>query len=107
MVESLTQIQPKDYIKYGQDSTLMHLIQGETLLWADKVQKINMFGWNQTRMLILTDQALYNVHSKKVKRRIGLNIVSAITKTVTPSKNKEEFTVHVNSEYDYRFVTAK
>jgi len=48
----------------------MQLIGGEPLLFADKVRKTNMFGWTQTRTLVITKQSLYNIHSKKVKRMI-------------------------------------
>ena len=34
-------------------------------------------------------------------------MIGAITKCVPPSKNNNEFTVHVPKEYDYRFVTEK
>ena len=34
-------------------------------------------------------------------------MIGAMTKCVPPSKNHDEFTVHVLKEYDYRFVTEK
>lgn len=34
-------------------------------------------------------------------------MIGAMTKCVPPSKNIDEFTVHVPKEYDYRFVSVK
>ena len=64
-----------------------------------------MFEWTQKRDLVITDQALYNIHKKKIKRVIMISEIGGITKTVEPSKNSTEFTVHVPSSYDYRFIT--
>lgn len=69
--------------------------------------KTNMYGWNQERTLVITDKALYNIHKKKIKRVIHISDVGGITKTVPPSKNAQEFTVHVPSTYDYRFETTR
>ena len=33
--------------------------------------------------------------------------ICAMTKTVEPSKNVQEFTVHVPTEYDYRFLSER
>lgn len=84
----------------------MKLINGERLLYADKVKKTNMFEWTQERTLVITNVALYNIHKKEVKRTIFIKDIGGITKTVPPSKAKE-FTVHVPSTYDYRFITER
>ena len=61
-----------------------------------------MFGWTQERTFVLTDIALYNIHKKEIKRKILLEDIGGITRTVPPSKALE-FTVHVPIAYDYRF----
>ena len=83
----------------------MQLIGNDTFLYANMVKKTNMFEWTQERTLVITDQALYNIHKKKIRRVIMISDIGGITKTVTPSKNTIEFTVHVPSSYDYRFLS--
>jgi len=55
----------------------------------------------------ITDQRIYNIHKKKVKRTIDIKDIGGITKTVPPSKSATEFTIGVPSEYDYRFNSDK
>lgn len=55
----------------------------------------------------MTSAAIYNVHKKSIKRCIPLKELGGITKTVSPSKNASEFTLHVPREYDYRLVAIK
>jgi len=48
MVESkfsINSLGVSDYIKFQEDPKLMSLIQGEKLLFADKIKKTNMFEW--------------------------------------------------------------
>lgn len=84
----------------------MQLINNEPLMFADMVKKTNMFEWTQKRTLVITQEAIYNVHNKKVKRRIFIKDLDGISKT-TFAKAKNEFTVHVPREYDYRFESDK
>lgn len=84
----------------------MKLLNGEKLLFADKIKKTNMFEWTQERTLVITNQAVYNIHKKEVKRRIEISIIEGLTKTVAPSKSIE-FTIHVPSQYDYRFLSQR
>ena len=71
------------------------------------VKKINQFEWSQERMLAITNNAVYNIHKKKIKRAIMINDIGGLTKTVPPSRCTTEFTIHVPSSYDYRFSTEK
>lgn len=80
----------------------MKLISGEKLFFADKVKKTNMFEWTQERILVVTNNAVYNIHKKEVKRCILIKDIGGISKTVPPSKALE-FTIHVPTTYDYRF----
>lgn len=75
----------------------MALIGQDQLLFADKVKKTNSFEWTQERTLLVTNNAIYNIHKKSVKRTISLNIIEGITKTMAPSKNVVEFTINVPS----------
>ena len=84
----------------------MALLQGEKIIFADKVKKTNMFEWTQERILVLTTVGLYNIHKKEVKRKIMIEDIGGLTKTVPPSKAME-FTVHVPIKYDYRYSSQK
>jgi hypothetical protein len=109
MVESTKTSLPAlvDYIAFAQDRELMNLIGNDTLVFASKVKKTNMFEWTQERTLAITNNGMYNIHKKTIKRLIPMKDVCAMTKTVTPSKNDQEFTVHVPTEYDYRFLSER
>jgi len=77
------------------------MIGSQKLLFSDKIKKINMFGWVQQRYFLITNEKIYNIKKTKVKRSITINSLSGITKNLQGSK--KEFTLHVNTEYDYRF----
>lgn len=81
----------------------MQLIGSDTLVYANTVKKINMYDWSQERTLVITDNAIYNIHKKKIKRVIQVAEMGGISKTVPPSRCATEFTVHVPTSYDYRF----
>lgn len=76
-------------------------------MYAAMVKKINLYDWSQERMLVITNAGIYNVYKKKIKRKIDIKDVGGVTKTVPPSKNSQEFTVGVPTQYDYRFVSDK
>lgn len=84
----------------------MKLISGEQLLFADKIQKTNMFEWTQERTFVITNAAVYNIHKKEIKRQIKVKEIGGLSKSVPPSK-AQEFTIHVPSSYDYRFTSAR
>ena len=52
---------------------------------------------------------MINIHKKSIKRVIDFKDIIGMTKTVPPSKNTQEFTVHVGGDtpYDYRFLTER
>ena len=89
-----------DYLSWAKDETILGIINKEILYYSNKIIKINHFNISQDRVLILTDEALYNFHKKKSKRRIEYNQIRGITY----SKQNNEFVVHGNDdEYDYYF----
>jgi len=64
--------------------------------------KINRKGKEQSRVMLITDKAIYNLMPKdysKCRRRIRLENVAS----VTTSSSSNEFAIHVPEEYDYRF----
>jgi hypothetical protein len=84
----------------------MQLIGNEPLMFADKIKKTNMFNWTQTRTLVITKQAIYNIHGGKTKRCIPINLIGMLSKLTDPSKPKE-FAIHIPAEYDYRFTSDR
>lgn len=79
---------------------------GEQVVFSDFVIKINKKGKEQTRVLLVTDAALYNLMPNKYgkcKRRIAITSIAS----VTTSDVSNEFVLHVPDEYDYRFKSAK
>jgi serum/glucocorticoid-regulated kinase 2 len=69
------------------------LIDLEQLLFSDKLKKINMFGWNQERILAITTEFIYNIKKNKHKRKIPITLLGGLSKTI--GSNKTEFTLHV------------
>ena len=91
-----------DSLKFSQDNDIKTLIEGEKIYYADLITKINHYGMNQERTIMLTDKALYNMKRKTLKRKIKYNEILG----VTYSKLTFEFVVHgSNEEYDYQYIS--
>lgn len=69
------------------------------------MRKINNLGWKQERIIIVTNEKIYNIKKYKAKRKIKVTLLGGISKTVIGARN--EFTLHVPSSYDYRFQTDR
>lgn len=96
----------QDLLGFEGDKEIKKIIKDETILYSDKLGKINNYGFNQERNIIITDKALYNTKKKALKRRIDLNALKGIT--VTKAADVEEFVVHGNeAEYDYYYTSSK
>lgn len=80
--------------------------RAEVVKFSDFCIKINRKGKHQTRTILITDKAIYNLMTSnyaKCKRRISLDKVAKITTT----ELSEEFVLHIPDEYDYRYISAK
>jgi hypothetical protein len=64
-----------------------------------------MFGWNQERILAITSEHIFNIKKNKPKRKIPITLLGGISKTI--GANRAEFTIHVPSQYDYRFLSER
>jgi serum/glucocorticoid-regulated kinase 2 len=87
--------------KHGKNTPLPEIVK-----FSDFVVKINKKGKEQTRVMLITNKAMYNLMPNnygKCKRRISIEEVGSIT----ASGISDEFVLHVPSEYDYRFKSAK
>lgn len=96
---------PNDYLSLNADSAFKKsVIGGEEVVFSDVVTKINRKDKPQERILVVTNKGVYNLSkSKKLKRRIDLAKVDAIT----VSTMSDEWVIHVFSEYDYRIACAR
>ena len=91
-----------DSLKFTQDDDIKKLIQDEKIYYSDLITKINHYGMNQERSIMLTNKALYNMKKKTLKRKILYNEILGITY----SKLTFEFIVHGNNqEYDYAYIS--
>ncbi|MCQ2817225.1 MAG: protein kinase [archaeon] len=99
--------QNDDYLNFGGESKIKSMIKEETLLFSDNIIKVNKYGMNQERVLLITDAAVYNLNSvkdKKLKRRIDITKIRGIT----TSQVSDELVLHgKDEEYDYLYVTPK
>mmetsp|Transcript_9999 Transcript_9999/g.7524 ORF Transcript_9999/g.7524 Transcript_9999/m.7524 type:complete len:147 (+) Transcript_9999:203-643(+) len=62
-------------------------------------------GFAQERLIVLTKETVLNIKKDKVKRRIKIASIKGVSITARPGKY--EFTLHIPSEYDYRFNSDK
>jgi len=103
-------------------SAVQFMINGkEKILYAGTMSKVSRNQSLQKRILVITNQNLYNIKPKKkslftfalcaplsanllVKRKVPINKIFAITLSTTPS---EEFLLHVRGDYDYSFKGDK
>ena len=80
--------------------------RSEQVWFSDFVIKINKREKEQTRVLLITQKAVYNLMPSdysKCKRRIALPDIAS----VTTSQVSDEFVIHCPDEYDYRFKSNK
>ena len=80
---------------------MAQLDSAEQVVFSCVVLKFNRWGMKQERCLLLTNMALYNLKKDSIQRKIGINLMKGITKSL--KKDVKEFLVHVKDEYDYRF----
>ena len=80
--------------------------QGETIQFADIASKVNIKFKHQDRVLVITNEAVYNVDPSgfKVKRRIDLRAVDELSLS---SLDDDYLVMHVPSEYDYLWITKR
>jgi len=72
----------------------------EPVIFSDTVIKINMWGFKQERILLMTTHNIYNFKKKSLKRKISIQRIGGI---IVGQKNSKEIVLHIPSEYDYRY----
>jgi len=102
----------KDNLELQDNKLIMKMIKkynpasNETVKFSDFVTKINRKDKEQTRVMLITDDFLYNImpnNYSKCKRRIDLKNILG----VSVSEISNEFVIHVPEEYDYRYKSEK
>ena len=89
---------PIDELNLAEKPEIKAIIFHETLYYSGKVIKLNKWGLNQERTFIITDQAIYNLEKKEVKRKFEIKKIMGITL----SKKTDSFIIHgISPEYDY------
>ena len=91
-----------DHLNFEKDDEIRKIITNEKFLFSDFISKKNKFGFNQSRNLVLTDNALYNLKGKKLQRRFDISKLKGITTSI--AKGSQEFVIHGNEEeHDYLY----
>ena len=55
------EITVKDNLHLLENPEIQKLLGDEKLLFSDKIIKINRYGFNQERSIIITDKSIYNL----------------------------------------------
>ena len=66
-MESIT---VKDYLNFANESDIKKIVKGETILFKDKIIKINRYGMSQERNILITNWGIYNLKKKCKKYNI-------------------------------------
>lgn len=102
MEQVLQQETTYDLLNFAKDPSILKIIGNETFLFSDTITKINRFGFQQYRNLVITNNAIYNLKAKNLQRRLDISKL----KGITTSKNSNEFVLHGNEEeYDYYYIS--
>lgn len=93
-----------DTLKWSKDKEILKIIGKESLYYSNKIIKINHFNIGQERSIVLTDESIYNIQKKSLKRKVTYPQVVGITFT----KLSQEFVVHGNDgEYDLYYQSPE
>jgi len=82
-------------------SSVPQLVCNETVHLSATVIKYGNMGFRKETGLAITDRAVYEIQNRKVKSRISLKSIDALTKSSLSS----EFVIHVKDEYDVRYIS--
>ena len=60
----MEQFEDSDYLGFAGDKVIEKLINGEKILFSDKIIKINRYNMYQERIIVITDKAIYNIKKR-------------------------------------------
>ncbi|CAD8112341.1 unnamed protein product [Paramecium sonneborni] len=75
----------------------------ETILISRMITKINKRNHEQLRMIAISNEFVYNIDKKNIKRKIAINKIFG----VTISKKNQEFIIHVPAESDLLYKSQE
>eukprot|EP00301_Raphidiophrys_heterophryoidea_P000800 c10399_g2_i1.p1 GENE.c10399_g2_i1~~c10399_g2_i1.p1 ORF type:complete len:248 (-),score=66.26 c10399_g2_i1:30-707(-) len=106
---SLYKVFTFDYLGVASNKVVMERISkngDKKVNFADYAIKVNRRNKMQKRVLLITDQAIYNMDpvNYKVKRRIPIAELGSLSLSSLPDNF---FCMHVPSEYDYLMVSGR
>lgn len=103
-MEEIKELSNFDELKVRANSEITtQLSSNETVYFSGNVTKFNRMEWKQERLFVVTNLAIYNIKKTKIQRRIAIKDIDGVTISTDPKCF--EFVVHVEVEYDYRFLT--
>ena len=95
----------EDYTAKDKMKLMSRIDSIETILFITKVLKYNRNYWRQNRIFLITDAAIYNLKKVDIQRRILLDDLEGVTRST--SSTCFEFVIHVQLDYDYRFIATE
>ena len=54
----------RDYLNFANEPDIKKSVNNETILFTDKIIKINRYGMSQERNIIITNWGIYNLKKK-------------------------------------------
>ena len=101
-MESIQEKKFPDYMGCAKNEEIIAQLdtdKGEKVVFSCVVMKFNRWNLKQDRTLLLTNTNLYNIKKDQVQRKISVQSIKALTKSL--KVDNQQFIVHVRSEYDY------
>eukprot|EP00475_Leptophrys_vorax_P004152 TRINITY_DN1247_c0_g1_i3.p1 TRINITY_DN1247_c0_g1~~TRINITY_DN1247_c0_g1_i3.p1 ORF type:complete len:486 (-),score=145.77 TRINITY_DN1247_c0_g1_i3:133-1590(-) len=96
-----------DNLKLASSTEVLNMLkkkgtEDEYILFSGIVDKVNRRGKHQTRVLLITNRAIYNLaENYKCKRRIAMEDVESMN----IDQSQDEVVINVPKEYEYKFIS--
>jgi len=90
----MSELKEYDLLSWADDQEIAKITEGEKIYYSDFIARINRFGLNNERIILLTDKHLYHMKNKTLSRKILYSEIIGITMR----KNSNEFILHLNIE---------
>ena len=87
-----------DYMNCKENKNITDELEtDEKIIFSILLGKKSKWGFNQERIMLVTDKHYYNIDDNKIKRKVEIKNVYAFTKSLSCN----DFILHVYNEYDY------
>ena len=90
-----------DFLLFSKEKEVLNAINNETILYSNKIQKMNSFIIKQERNIIITEESIYIFQNKKYKKKIKYEDILALTFSTISN----EFIIHRKTIYDYHLIS--